>query len=130
MNLNGSQQRTLGLALLGTGLALPFVVGLAAGPLSALRFILPLPVLWLGASRTLRLMRASWPENVAWTDGPVFLLSVLLFGLAFVVSYPIARFSGALDPGSNATAVSVFPTDVLLFWAGALFLIGVAPDQE
>ncbi len=112
------------------GLALPFAVGLAEGPLSALRFILPLPLLWLGASRTFRLMRSSWPENVKWTDGPVFLLSVLLFGLAFAVSYPIAKLSGALDPGSNAAAVSVFPSDVLLFWAGALFMIGVAPDQE
>ncbi len=130
MNLDGSHRRTLGLALLGLGLVLPFVIGLSEAATTAVRLILPLPVLWLGARRTFRLMRSSWREDVATTDGPIFVLSLLLLGLAVAVSYPIARLSGALDPGTDSAAVYIFPVDVLLWWAGALFMIEVSPGRR
>ncbi|MDJ0953837.1 MAG: hypothetical protein QNJ81_09155 [Acidimicrobiia bacterium] len=129
MNRDGSHQRTLGLGMLALGLVLPFVVGISEGATTALRYVLPLPLLWLGARRTFRLMRASWGDNVAATDGPIFVLSLLLFGLAVVVSYPVVRIAGAVVE-SSATAVSMFPADVLLLWVGALFMISVSPVQS
>ena len=114
--------------MVGLGLVLPLLVGLTGEPLTILRFILPLPLIWLGVRRTFRMMRATWSERVAMTDGPIFLLSLLLLGLAFVISYPIVRVAGDLS-GDDVAAISVFPADVLLLWAGALFLVDVAKDE-